>query len=177
MPVGLAFTDLMEYTDWERSKWSQWLRDRGRPALETSVGAHGNGRLQTIGEVVRHIFSAELRYVDRLSGRPITETATIPADDIEAIFALGQGSRAALSKFVETLPAEQWDAITEFPLLSSVVSATPRKIIAHVLMHEIRHWAQIATLFRLNCLKGEYHDFLFSPVLGGKISPAKGKPA
>ena len=174
MAVGLAFTELMEYTEWERGKWFQRLRELGGTALETSVGAHGDGRFQTIGEVVRHIFSAELRYVDRLSGRPITDTATIPADDIEALFALGQRSRAALSKFIGTLPAGQWDVMTEFPLLNSVVSATPRKVIAHVLMHEIRHWAQIATIFRLNGVKGELHDFLLSPVLGGKFSPAKG---
>ena len=39
----------------------------------------------------------------------------------------------------------------------------------HVLMHEIRHWAQIATLLRLNGVAGEFHDFLFSPVLGGEF--------
>lgn len=36
-------------------------------------------------------------------------------------------------------------------------------------MHEIRHWAQIGTLFRLNGLTGEVHDFLFSPVLGAEF--------
>jgi len=38
-------------------------------------------------------------------------------------------------------------------------------------MHEIRHWAQIGTLFRLNGLAGEVHDFSFSPVLGGEFNP------
>jgi len=38
-------------------------------------------------------------------------------------------------------------------------------------MHEIRHWAQIGTLLRLTGLKGEFHDFLFSPVLGGELKP------
>jgi hypothetical protein len=36
-------------------------------------------------------------------------------------------------------------------------------------MHEIRHWAQFGTLLRLNGLKGEFHDFLFSPVLGAEF--------
>lgn len=36
-------------------------------------------------------------------------------------------------------------------------------------MHEIRHWAQIGTLFCLNGLTGEVHDFLFSPVLGAEF--------
>jgi hypothetical protein len=36
-----------------------------------------------------------------------------------------------------------------------------------VLMHEIRHWAQIATVLRFSGLStGEMHDFLLSPVLG-----------
>jgi hypothetical protein len=38
-----------------------------------------------------------------------------------------------------------------------------------LLKHEIRHWAQIATLFRLSGLKVEMRDFLFSPVLGGEF--------
>jgi uncharacterized damage-inducible protein DinB len=47
-------------------------------------------------------------------------------------------------------------------------TATPKKSIAHVLLHEIRPWAQIGTLLRLNGLVGELHDFIVSPVLGGK---------
>ncbi|HEV2422267.1 MAG TPA: DinB family protein [Candidatus Acidoferrales bacterium] len=43
------------------------------------------------------------------------------------------------------------------------------KIVTHVLLHEIRHWAQIATLLRLHGLKDELHDFIFTPVLGGEI--------
>jgi len=42
-------------------------------------------------------------------------------------------------------------------------------------MHEIRHWAQIATLLRLQGLTDEFHDFLFSPVLGGEYRREQGK--
>jgi len=44
-----------------------------------------------------------------------------------------------------------------------------RKLVAHVLIHEIRHWTQIATLCRFAGLRGEFHDFLFSPVLGNEF--------
>ena len=47
--------------------------------------------------------------------------------------------------------------------------ASPRKIVTHVLLHEVRHWAQIATLFRLNGLKVDFHDSLFSPMTGGEL--------
>jgi uncharacterized damage-inducible protein DinB len=53
--------------------------------------------------------------------------------------------------------------------LAGVLTVKPRKIVVHILLHEIRHGAQIATLFRLNSLVDDLHDFLFSPVLGGAV--------
>jgi uncharacterized damage-inducible protein DinB len=166
MPAGLSFSELIEYTDWQRSKWHEWLRQHGDGVLETSTGQHGDGRFQTIGDVVRHIFSAEKRYLDRLSNRPITDTASIPNNNIAALFDFGRQGRMDLKEFVKTLPASDWDTTVEFSLMNKLLRMTPRKIIGHVLLHEIRHWAQIGTLYRLNGLTGEFHDFLFSPVLG-----------
>jgi uncharacterized damage-inducible protein DinB len=74
-----------------------------------------------------------------------------------------------LKRLIETFLAQEWDVPKEFKILDFVIRATPRKIVVHILMHEIRHWAQIATLFRLNGFKVEFHDFLFSPVLGGEF--------
>jgi uncharacterized damage-inducible protein DinB len=50
--------------------------------------------------------------------------------------------------------------------MNKTLRATPRKIMTHVLMHEIRHWAQIATRFRQSGLKVDFHDFLFCPAMG-----------
>jgi uncharacterized damage-inducible protein DinB len=52
-------------------------------------------------------------------------------------------------------------------ILNYKTTATPRKIITHVLMHEIRHWAQIGTMLRLDGIVDDFHDFLASPVMGG----------
>jgi uncharacterized damage-inducible protein DinB len=168
MLTNLSLNDLMEYTEWERQKWYDWLRQHGEQVLKTSAGPHGDGRFGTVGELVRHIFSAEKRYVDRLSGRPITDTASIPNDNIEALFQFSRQSRKDLRQLLETFPAQEWDAQQEIKFPSGSVKATPRKIVIHILLHEIRHWAQIATLFRVNGLAVEFHDFLFSPVLGGE---------
>src|SRR3989442_10744677 len=84
--TGLSLIDLMDYTDWERRKWYDWLRQRGQQVLEISAGPHGDGRFQSVGELVKHIFTAEKRYVERLSGRPLTDPASIPNDNIEALF-------------------------------------------------------------------------------------------
>jgi uncharacterized damage-inducible protein DinB len=175
MTVGLSLNDLMDYTDWERHQWSDWLRQHGDDVLRISVGPHGDGRFATMGHVVRHIFSAEKRYAERLTGRSLTDTASVPIDSIEGLFQFGQQSRHDLRELVATFPSEQWDGLQEFKILEHSLRATPRKIVVHVLIHEIRHWAQIATGFRLNGLVGEVHDFLFSPVLGGESRTRLGK--
>jgi uncharacterized damage-inducible protein DinB len=158
---------LLEYTDWERQKWHESLLQRGDRILLTSTGANSDTRFETVGDLIRHIFSAEKRYVERLSDKPLTDTASISTEKIEVLFNLGQESRKALREFIGTLPVEQWDAPREYMMMNHPIRATPKKFIIHVLLHEIRHWAQIATLLRQNGLKGDFHDFLFSPALGG----------
>jgi uncharacterized damage-inducible protein DinB len=106
--LDVGVNDLMDYTDWERQKWHDSLRRHGEQSLTISAGPNGDGRFGTVGELVKHIFSAEKRYVDRLSERPITDTASVPSDNIEALFRFGQQSRRALKEFVETFPAQGW---------------------------------------------------------------------
>ena len=169
MSTGLSFSELIEYTDWERSKWQEWLRRHGDEALATSAGPNGDGRFQTIGDLIKHIFSAEKRYIDRLSNRPITDAAAVSNSNVEALFQFGRQSRADLKEFVASFPSDMWDEPQEFTLMNRTFTATPRKIVIHVLMHEVRHWAQIGTMFRISGRKGEFHDFLFSPVLGQEL--------
>jgi len=165
----------MEYTALEGDQWFDWLRQHGDDVLKIGVGPHGDGRFETVGQVVRHIFSAEKRYAERLAGRSLTDTSSVPTDSLDALFQFSQRSRKDLRELVATFPAEQWDAPQDFKVLNHALRATPRKIVVHVLMHEIRHWAQIATCFRLNGLLGPSHDFLFSPVLGGEFTTRQEK--
>jgi uncharacterized damage-inducible protein DinB len=172
-PIGLGLTieDLIEYTGWERAKWRAWFETHPQ-ALRFSAGPNGDGRFSTVGDLVKHIFSAEQRYVQRLTGEPLTDFARLASDDDRALFAVGDASRSDLTRLVTTLPAADWDSPREYTILTYLVKTTPRKIVIHVLMHEIRHWAQIATLCRLNGHVCEFHDFLASPVWGGEFRPA-----
>ena len=166
MSVGLSLIELMEFTEWERSMWYNWLRERGDTVLATSAGPNGD-RFPNVGELVKHIFIAEKHHVDRLSNRPITETDSVSSDNVDALFQFGRRSRKDLRVFVEVLRPGDWDVQREFNIVNNLVSATPRKLIVHVLMHEVRHWAQVATMLRLNGLAGGFPDFLFSPVMAG----------
>ena len=169
MPLYLRFDDLIEYTDWERGKWREFLLARGDAVLKIGVGSHGDGRFQSVGDLVRHIFSAEARYIDRLSERELTDPSRIASDNVEGLFEFGAETRKRLKEFVSSFPAERWDENVELKLMNSTIRATPRKIVVQVVMHEIRHWPQLATLLRLNGIVAEFRDFLFSPVMTGEV--------
>jgi uncharacterized damage-inducible protein DinB len=167
--LDLNLEHLFTYTDWERQKWRDLFHQRGDDGLKISIGPHGDGRFQTVGDLIRHIFSAEKRYVERLSGRPLSDTGIVPTDKSESLFQFGEQTRKDFKKFIATFPAEDWDKPQEFKIANSSLTATPRKIVLHTVLHEIRHWAQVATQLRCNGLVGDFHDFLFSPVLGGEL--------
>ena len=167
--LRLSLASLLEYTDWERGLWQDFFRKHDSQVLEISAGPNGDGRFQTIGDLVKHVFSAEKRYVERLLSQPLTDASSIPSGDIGVLFQFGQKSRAEFKELLETFPPQDWDSPREFKILDFRVTATPKKIAVHVLTHEIRHWAQIATLVRLNGFVPEFHDFLGSPVFGGEF--------
>lgn len=171
MPVHVGLDVLMAYTEWERDQWYAWFQQYRSPALATTVGPHADGRFATVGALVRHIFSAETRYIDRLSERPLTDTASVPSDDVDALFAFARQSRQGLRAFCDAFPATAWDLPQELPVGSHLFVATPRKVVLHLLVHEVKHWAQVATLLRLQGLKGGFRDVLFSPILGRDTSP------
>jgi uncharacterized damage-inducible protein DinB len=81
-------------------------------------------------------------------------------------------SREELKNFLREFPAKDWDIPQKFDFMGGLLVATPHKIIVHVLMHEIWHWAQIATMLRLTGMKGDMQDFLGSPVFGGEFRRA-----
>jgi uncharacterized damage-inducible protein DinB len=169
-----CWNDLMEYTEWEREKWREWMRMSGDRVLQISAGPNSDGRFSTAGDLILHIFMAEKRYIEKLSDRPITDPNSVSRDSAEAIFAFGRMSRESLREFIHKFPAEKWDVIEEMcnPQIKAVVRASPAKIVTHVLIHEIRHWAQIATLLRINGSTVDLHDWIASPVMGGGLSPA-----
>lgn len=168
--LHISVNDLLSYTAWERESWLAQLRKHGDPVLKISAGPHDDGRFPAVGDLVRHMFSAEKGYIDRLSGRPLTDTASIPNNNLDMLFQFGQHSRRDLEGLIHTFPAQEWEASKEFEIGEQVMRATPRKIVTHVLMHEIRHWAQIATLLRLNGYAVENTISYLAPRWGNRLS-------
>jgi hypothetical protein len=74
MAFAFSLEDLLAYSDWDRAQWHGWFRDQGPDALAVGLGANGDGRFANVGELVRHIFSAEQRYVELFGKRTLTVT-------------------------------------------------------------------------------------------------------
>ena len=164
MPIAFTLEDLLAYSDWERAQWHGWFREQGPGALAIDLGAHNEGRIRNIGELVRHIFSAELRYVERCLQVPLTDPSTISAEDVKTLFAFGAESRRALRELLTSFPDSEWEAAREMSFGAHSWTVTPRKMIVQAITHELRHWAQVAVFLRQAGYKPGFHDLIASPL-------------
>lgn len=102
-----------------------------------------------------------------LSGLPVTDYDVWPEGPLDALFDLHltavHNFRAALNN-----PAERWDErAVDYPWRRpELPQPTPRKVLAHVLLHSQRHWAQLATLVRAAGFSSGFKgDLLFTAAL------------
>jgi uncharacterized damage-inducible protein DinB len=153
---------LLDYTEWDRGLWEPWFRTQGSGALAVGLGDNADGRIANIGELVRHIFSAEQRYVERVRELALTDTSKVPPTDVDALFGFGRESRARLRQLLHDFPRERWDVAREIQIGPHTRTVTPKTLIIQSVTHEIRHWAQIATLLRIAGRKTVPHDYLLS---------------
>ena len=174
MSILSSIDYLLEYTEWDRAQWEAWFRADGGEAFRVDLGANGDGRIANVGELVRHIFSAEQRYVDRIQDKPITDTSTVPADDVDRLFDFGRQTRQGLRRLVESFPANDWNVPREVQIAGSTRLITPKTMLVQSVTHEIRHWAQLATLLRLTGRRTGVHDFLLSGIFERSVGVTSG---
>lgn len=166
--ASIELSDLMAYTAWEREKWRAFFTEHPE-ALGFGLGPNGDGRLNSVGDVVKHVFGAEMRYVQRLQGQPLSDYSAVSSTDVAALFAIASEARLAMNAYLSGATEEQLDRMQEMQILQWRVRNTPRKIAVHVLFHETRHWAQLAMICRMNGVPAGPGDFLFSPIYGGEL--------
>ncbi|HEX8359385.1 MAG TPA: DinB family protein [Longimicrobium sp.] len=164
MSDHLTFAELMAYTDEETGRWHAWLREQDREVLEVRVG---EGSRVTVREIIHHIFAVERRYADRLHGELPTAYDAIPMEPLDTLFEVHREGRALLRRFVETATPEDWARVLVMETISAgTLRGSARKVVAHALMHGIRHWAQLATVLRAEGYRQPWgHDLLLSEAL------------
>ena len=125
------------------------------------------GRFATVGSLIDHIFIVERRHLQRLHGTALDTQSGLSGRHAPPLFDYGASVRRELEQLVADVDLDAADEPRSFTLLSgAVLSATPRKLLFHCLIHETRHWAQIALALRRAGLEppGD-HDLLLSKAL------------
>jgi len=160
---SIEFAELLRYNAGEARKWRNWLQKRPASVLDLPIEIYG----KTARDLLLHIFAVELRYGQRLTGQAVSAYEELPKNSLDAIFGIGTRAQALLTKFLDSVTDADLDSTITFPTLSAgEQSATKRKVVAHALLHGIRHWAQLATEMRKHGYKTDWgHDFLFSDVM------------
>ena len=163
MPLTLNFDELVRYTNGEREKWRAWLLVHP-DAMELPV--QPDGRYPTIGKLIDHIFLVERRHLQRLMDVPIVDRTGLTGNNAPPLFDYGASVRRELEQYVGDLDDDVADQIRTFEVREQQWPMSPRKLLFHILLHEIRHWAQIALAARVNGLEppGD-HDLFYSKAL------------
>lgn len=133
--------------------------------LELPCEIGGTANVQAL---VRHIWSAELIWSQRLTGLAITNRKDWPEGPLEALFGMHFES-ARNFRLLLANPATNWAEPMPMDygwLPPGTPKPSSRKLLAHALFHSQRHWAQLFPLVRQAGFAASFMgDMLFSSAL------------
>ncbi len=162
MSLSLTIQELLDYSDSERVRWKEWFAARPE-ALATPV--QPNGEITTAGLLLHHVFQAEDWHAQRLLGHSPVLDETVSQNDCARLFAYGDAVRERLLNYVRA-PAADPLAPREFGTPGRGFRMSDRKTLFFLMIHEIRHLAQIALAVRNAGLEPPgRHDLYFSSAL------------
>jgi uncharacterized damage-inducible protein DinB len=157
--LNLSFEEFLRYTAEERDKWRRFFD--GHP--EATELPTPSPRFDTIGKLIDHIFLVERRHLQRLRGEPVSERTGLTGSNAPPLFDYGASVRRELEQYTGDIDEEEADQIRTFHVRNEQWPMSARKLLFHILVHETRHWAQIALVVRSAGLEppGD-HDLFFS---------------
>jgi len=161
--VGITLEELLADNEASTQKWLAWFA-ANPAALEVPCDIYNSG---TVRGLLKHIFAVELRHSQRLSGQEVVAYDAIPVGSLDDLSAVHKQAAQNLKKFLsETNDAALQEIITLQTVSAGTLHASRRKLFAHILLHSMRHWAQLSTELREAGHKTEWpKDFLFSEAM------------
>lgn len=162
MSVAIQLDDLLDYSDHERRKWRDWLM--ADPA-RLKISLQPSGRFRTVQALLDHVFLVERRHLCRLEGSTPPESTGVADGDMAALFEYADLVRKDFRSYLDQLDAAEAAAMmtVSSPALGHY-TVQRWKLATHMVLHEIRHLAQLALAARIagHAPPGE-HDFFFYP--------------
>jgi uncharacterized damage-inducible protein DinB len=153
---------LLAWNRTESRRWKTWFVAHPS-AVDVSMGT-GAG---TVRKAIHHTFVVDLRYGQRLTGMPVSAFETIDVSDLDGLFSLAERAHDLLETWLVNATPATLDQVHTFMTLSAgELSASARKIFVHCCTHHVRHWAQVATVLRMNGHKSDWpHDLILSDAM------------
>ena len=161
--ITITLNELLDWTAEERAKWLPWFK--ANPTALDLVMQPG-GRFPTVASLVDHIFLVEVRHTLRLQRKELPTASGVSMGDIDALWAYAEQGRQAVLAFVPTLDEADLNVPRDVVVASGTYPLSPRKLLFHMTLHEVRHWAQIASAVRAAGFTppGD-HDLFYSKAL------------
>lgn len=156
--TALTAEELMAWVDRTHEGWRGLLAAQPEVLLLPCDVAGGG----SVAGLLQHVMAVELRYAERLHGRavsPYEQVANGSAEELHRTHEQAFGLLRGLLAEQET----DWEETIEFETRTGGRwRATRRAVLVHLLMHSVRHYAQLATMVRQQGVKpGWPMDYLF----------------
>lgn len=163
MAVGISLEELLADNESATNKWAAWFRSNPS-ALDVPCDIYNS---ETVRGVLKHLWAVELRHSQRLLGEDVTSYDAIPAGSLDDLTAVHQKAIANLRRFLlQATDATLSECLSIQTLSKGTVRASRRKLFVHVMLHSMRHWAQLSTALRQNGYTTDWvKDFLFSEAM------------
>ena len=161
--LSVTYDELLRYTAEEREKWRRFFAERPEAI---AVPVQPGGRFNTVGRLIDHIFLVERRHLQRLREETLVTSTGLTGNNAPPLFDYGASVRRELEQYVADIDEDVANQLRTFEVRERQWPMTPRKLLFHILLHELRHWAQIALALRLAGIDppGD-HDLFFSSAL------------
>lgn len=161
MSLSVDCENLLGYSDAERVKWKAWIaEDPTRLRIPFQVG----GRFPLLWNILEHVFLVERRHLARLEGSEPPDRTGVGDGDWEELFEYADLVRADFRRWVADLDEEACAKQLTITVASGTSVMSCRKLALHMLLHEVRHFAQMAYAARVAGVAppGQHDYFYFS---------------
>jgi uncharacterized damage-inducible protein DinB len=116
-------------------------------ALDAAV--QPGGRFPTVAALIDHIFLVEVRHIHRLQGKELPTATGVVAGDVDGLFTYAAHGREAVHRYLPMLNPGELNKPRDVVVATGTYALSPRKLLFHMALHEVRHWAQIALAVRM----------------------------
>ncbi len=161
--AAITLEELLADNEASTNKWQAWFTANDA-ALALPCDIYNSG---TVRGLLRHLFAVELRHSQRLAGQEVIAYEAISAASLDDLFAVHTQAIQNLRKFLAGADDAGFQEVIALQTVSAgTIHASRRKLFTHIMLHSIRHWAQLSTLLREHGFKTQWpKDFLFSEAM------------